>query len=166
MSWINSPFIKSNIYFNDLKIINNKVEASCKICRKKIIAGISSSSNLRRHYKTVQCTVYNVQCTMYSVHHTKLDEYDRVKCEHNENSKKRQLQEPSELSYTKKIKQSSLVQLSIEKSTTISHAETDKSLLKFLINTMTPISIVNNKDFKEYVRGNYLNLIINSFYLI
>ena len=35
MSWINSPFIKSNIYFNDLKIINNKVEASCKICRKK-----------------------------------------------------------------------------------------------------------------------------------
>ena len=166
MSWINSPFIKSNIYFNDLKIINNKVEASCKICRKKIIAGISSSSNLRRHYKTVQCTVYNVQCTMYSVHHTKLDEYDRVKCEHNENSKKRQLQEPSELSYTKKIKQSSLVQLSIEKSTTISHAETDKLLLKFLINTMTPISIVNNKDFKEYVRGNYLNLIINSFYLI
>ena len=103
---------------------------------------------------------------MYSVHHTKLDEYDRVKCEHNENSKKRQLQEPSELSYTKKIKQSSLVQLSIEKSTTISHAETDKLLLKFLINTMTPISIVNNKDFKEYVRGNYLNLIINSFYLI
>ena len=65
MSWINSPFIKSNIYFNDLKIINNKVEASCKICRKKIIAGISSSSNLRRHYKTVQCTVYNVQCTSY-----------------------------------------------------------------------------------------------------
>ena len=75
MSWINSPFIKSNIYFNDLKIINNKVEASCKICRKKIIAGISSSSNLRRHYKTV--------------HHTKLYEYDRVKCEHNENSKKK-----------------------------------------------------------------------------
>ena len=36
MSWINSPFIKSNIYFNDLKIINNKVQASCKICRKKI----------------------------------------------------------------------------------------------------------------------------------
>ena len=75
MSWINSPFIKSNIYFNDLKIINNKVEASCKICRKKIIAGILSSSNLRRHYKTV--------------HHTKLDVYDRVKCEHNENSKKK-----------------------------------------------------------------------------
>ena len=144
MYWINLPFIKSNIYFNDLKIINNKVEASCKICRKKIIDGISSSSNLRRHYKTV--------------HHTKLDEYDRVKCEHNENSKKRQLQEPSELSYTKKIKQSSLVQLSIEQSTTISHVETDKLLLKFLINTMTPISIVNNKDFKEYVRGNYLNL--------
>ena len=139
MSWINSPFIKSNIYFNDLTIINNKVEASCKICRKKIIAGISSSSNLRRHYKTV--------------HHTKLYEYDRVKCEHNENSKKRQLQEPSEPSYTKKIKQSSLVQLSIEQSTTISHVETDKLLLKFLINTMTPISIVNNKDFKEYVRG-------------
>ena len=66
MSWINSPFIKSNIYFNDLKIINNKVEASCKICRKKIIAGISYSSNLRHHYK--------------AVHHTKLDEYDRVKC--------------------------------------------------------------------------------------
>ena len=86
--------------FNDLKIINNKVEASCKICRKKIIAGISSSSNLRRHYKTV--------------HHTKLYEYDRVKCEHNENSKKRQLQEPSEPSYTKKIKQSSLVQVLIE----------------------------------------------------
>ena len=105
MYWINSPFIKSNIYFNDLKIINNKVEASCKICRKKIIAWISSSSNLRRHYKTVN--------------HTKLDEYDRVKCEHNENSKKRQLQEPSKLSYTKKIKQSSLVQLSIEQSTTI-----------------------------------------------
>ena len=74
MYWINSTFIKSNIYFNDLKIINNKVEASCKICRKKIIAGISSSSNLRRHYKTVN--------------HTKLDEYDRVKCEHNDNSKK------------------------------------------------------------------------------
>ena len=158
MSWINSPFIKSNIYFNDLKIINNKVEASCKICRKKIIAGISSSSNLRRHYKTVQCTLYSVHCTLYSVHHTKLDEYDRVKCEHNENSKKRQLQEPSELSYTKKIKQSSLVQLSIEKSTTISHVETEKLLLKFLINIITPISIVNNKDFKEYVRGNYLNL--------
>ena len=35
MSWINSPCIKSNIYFNDLKIINNKVEASCKIYRKK-----------------------------------------------------------------------------------------------------------------------------------
>ena len=35
MYWINSPFIKSNIYFNDLKIINNKFEASCKICRKK-----------------------------------------------------------------------------------------------------------------------------------
>ena len=49
MYWINSPFIKSNIYFNDLTIINNKVEASCKICRKKIIAGISSLSNLRRH---------------------------------------------------------------------------------------------------------------------
>ena len=144
MYWINSPFIKSNIYFNDLKIINNKVEASCKICRKKIIAWISSSSNLRRHYKTV--------------HHTTLYEYDRVKCEHNENSKKRQLQEPSKLSYTKKIKQSSLVQLSIKQSTTISHVETDKLLLTFLINTMTPISIVNNKDFKEYVRGNYLNL--------
>ena len=72
--------------------------------------------------------------------------------------KKRQLQEPSELSYTKKIKQSSLVQLSIEQSTTISHVKTDKLLLKFLINIMTPISIVNNKDFKEYVRGNYLNL--------
>ena len=101
---MNKFSLKSNIYFNDLKIINNKVEASCKICRKKIIAGISSSSNLRRHYRTV--------------HHTKLDEYDvskiiRVKCEHNENSKKRQLQEPSEPSYTKKIKQSSLVQLSI-----------------------------------------------------
>ena len=95
---------------------------------------------------------------LYSVQCTKLDEYDRVKCEHNDNSKKRQLQEPSELSYTKKIKQSSLVQLSIEKSTTISHVETDKFLLTFLINTMTPISIVNNKDFKEYVRGNYLNL--------
>ena len=37
---------------------------------------------------SVQCTVYNVQCTMYSVNHTKLDEYDRVRCEHNENSKK------------------------------------------------------------------------------
>ena len=60
MSWINSPFIKSNIYFNDLNIFNNKVEASCKICRKiLIIAGISSSSNLRRHYKTVQCTLYS-----------------------------------------------------------------------------------------------------------
>ena len=35
MYWINSPLIKSNIYFNDLKIINNKVEASCKICRNK-----------------------------------------------------------------------------------------------------------------------------------
>ena len=111
---------------------------------EKKIAGISSSSNLRRHYKTVN--------------HTKLDEYDRVKCEHNEISKKRQLQEPSELSYTKKIKQSSLVQLSIEQSTTIPHIETDKLLLKFLINTMTPISIVNNKDFKEYVRVNYLTL--------
>ena len=130
MSWINSPFIKSNIYFNDLKIIN-KVEASCKICRKKIITGISSSSNLRRHYTTV--------------HHTKFDEYDRVKCEHNENSKKRQLQEPSELSYTKKIKQSSLVQLSIEQSTTISHVETDKLLLKFLINTMTPLVLLTIK---------------------
>ena len=42
------------------------IEVSCKICRKKIIAGISSSSNLRRHYK--------------AVHHTKLDEYDSVKC--------------------------------------------------------------------------------------
>ena len=114
-----------------------------RFVEKKIIVGISSSSNLRRHYKTV--------------HHTKLDEYDRVKCEHNENSKKRQLREPSELSYTKKIKLSSLVQLSIEQSTTISHVETDKLLLKFLINTMTPINIVDN-DFKEYVRGNYLNL--------
>ena len=93
-------FIKSNIYFKYLKIINNKVEASCNICRKKIIDAISSSSNLRRHYKTV--------------HHTKLDEYDKVKCEHNENSKKRQLQEPSELSYTKKIKQSSLVLKNVE----------------------------------------------------
>ena len=52
-----------------------------QVCRKKIIAGISSSSNLRRHYKTV--------------HHTQLYEYDRVKCEHNENSKKIQLQEPN-----------------------------------------------------------------------
>ena len=35
MYWINLPFIKSNIYFNDLKIINNKVEASCKFVEKK-----------------------------------------------------------------------------------------------------------------------------------
>ena len=143
VKWIESNFFKSNKFFDNIKVENNKVEAMCVVCRKRINAGITSSSNLRRHYDRV--------------HKVKVREYDTIKNEMNNRKRKLDIEVEPNLE----------VKLEHVDTTDITDDNGCNEVKKF--KQILPTSMAtSSKPFNEFLKGNiyYYSTLIIIFYPI
>lgn len=132
----NKSFPKKSALFDGkyFKIVEQKdtdihIEAECQLCKKRIKGSILSTANYLRHIKTKHAGCYN-QYLLY-----KQEKLKKNQCSKNE---KKQIDIKTSLTTAK---------------TKIDQSDFDKRLIKFVVKTMSAVSIIENPYFVQLFDG-------------
>ncbi|KAK0071180.1 hypothetical protein PV325_013346, partial [Microctonus aethiopoides] len=133
---MNIPFILKH-FFKDIKNDSDNdtnVSATCNKCAKTLKGSLNATTNFLNHLKR-------------KGHADLLAEYEKLKSQHTSKKRKCISDADEGLISSKQMKQSTLPTI-LPKSVNF-----DRLLINFLVDTMSPISIVENESFKALIEG-------------